>query len=83
VSTTQALAPNETRTFVQGIVLGAGVFVGMSIAQRSLPGPHRLLLLETEVRTDAGGNSRLHYTVRNPDQNDPVEFFRTSIIVTA
>jgi hypothetical protein len=80
-SLAQMLSANQQKTFRQGFPYGPGVFVGISIALRAVPGPHKLTLLGTQVETDAGGNSFLLYTLKN-ESNVDVEFFRTSVIVT-
>ena len=68
------------RTLKVGIPYGPGIFVGFSIAVSAGQPGRRLILLGTYVETDAGGQSFLYYTLRNPE-NVAVDFYRTSIVV--
>jgi hypothetical protein len=74
------LAGNQTREIrAGGAIVLRGVYYGVSIAVRPVPGSGDVTLLSTSV-DDGGGNPGLRYEVRN-NRSTPSEYVRTSVVI--
>lgn len=79
----QALAAGQVREFTEGSpgFVTDGTFHSVSVCPRAQLGKD-ITLVSVTVRTDKSATPRLHYTVKNNNPNQAVEFIRTSVRIS-